>query len=48
MIQSVKCLLHMCEDLSLDPSTHIKSQAQQHMPVIPALGGGDRRIPVIC
>lgn len=39
MTQFAKCLLHMCEDLGLDPRTHINSQAQQHMPVIPVLGG---------
>lgn len=38
MTESVKCLLHKHEDLSLVPRIHVKSWAWQHAPVILVTG----------
>lgn len=41
--QWVEALLYKQEDEIWTPSTHVKSEMRWHMPVIPTLGGGDKK-----
>lgn len=43
--QWVETLLYKHQDEIWTPTTHVKSEMWWYMPIIPALGGGDKKDP---
>lgn len=47
MAQSIKPLVHKCEDPSSNPQHPRQNYVQQSAPAVAVLGGEDRRIPEV-